>query len=223
MKRDFTFIDDIVQGVIRTLDRVAEPDPAYNADLPDPGRSNAPFRVFNIGSNNPVELMGFIEPSRMPWVKGRKTSCPCRTATCRPPMPTPTNSTPGPVSAGHPVRGGIGRFVEWYRSYYKLDFRRGRPALSPRPPRGADGALTVSLVLYRPDARPAAGDAGRPGHGQPGADPSPDLFLIDNGGSAAALAGPAARRLDVHVISGHGNVGFGAATTSASTAPATST
>ncbi len=61
MKRDFTFIDDIVQGVIRTMDRVAEPDPAYNADLPDPGRSDVPFRVFNIGNNNPVELMAFIE------------------------------------------------------------------------------------------------------------------------------------------------------------------
>ena len=61
MKRDFTFVDDIVQGVVRTMDRVAEPDPAYNADLPDPGRSNVPFRVFNIGNNNPVELMAFIE------------------------------------------------------------------------------------------------------------------------------------------------------------------
>ncbi len=61
MKRDFTYIDDIVQGVVRTLDRVAEPAAAYNADQPDPATSNVPYRVFNIGNNDPVELMAFVE------------------------------------------------------------------------------------------------------------------------------------------------------------------
>ena len=61
MKRDFTFVDDIVEGVIRTLDRVAEADSAYDANNPDPATSNVPFRVFNIGNNNPVELMAFVE------------------------------------------------------------------------------------------------------------------------------------------------------------------
>ncbi|HEY0943728.1 MAG TPA: NAD-dependent epimerase, partial [Opitutaceae bacterium] len=61
MKRDFTYIDDIVQGVIRTLDRTAEPDPAFNPLQPDPGRSSVPYRVFNIGNHDPVELMNFIE------------------------------------------------------------------------------------------------------------------------------------------------------------------
>src|SRR5574343_258937 len=61
MKRDFTYVDDIVQGVIKTLDHTAEPDATYNADAPNPSTSNVPFRVFNIGNNNPVELMSFIE------------------------------------------------------------------------------------------------------------------------------------------------------------------
>src|SRR5574343_612298 len=61
MRRDFTYIDDIVEGVIRTMDRVAEPNPGYVPDEADPATSNVPYRVFNIGNNNPVELMSFIE------------------------------------------------------------------------------------------------------------------------------------------------------------------
>src|SRR5574340_82948 len=61
MQRDFTYIDDIVEGVIRVLDRPAEPDAGFDADQPDPGRSRAPYRVFNIGNQGPVELMAFIE------------------------------------------------------------------------------------------------------------------------------------------------------------------
>ena len=60
MQRDFTFVDDIVEGVIRVMDRVAEPNPAYISDTPDPGTSNAPFRVFNIGNHNPVQLLDYI-------------------------------------------------------------------------------------------------------------------------------------------------------------------
>jgi UDP-glucuronate 4-epimerase len=60
MQRDFTYVDDIVEGVIRVLDRVAEPNPAYVSDTPDPGTSNAPFRVFNIGNHNPVQLLDYI-------------------------------------------------------------------------------------------------------------------------------------------------------------------
>ncbi|MDP3578648.1 NAD-dependent epimerase, partial [Methyloversatilis sp.] len=60
MKRDFTYVDDIVEGVIRVLDRTAEPNPAYVSDEADPATSNAPYRVFNIGNNNPVQLLDFI-------------------------------------------------------------------------------------------------------------------------------------------------------------------
>ena len=59
--RDFTFIDDIAEGVIRTSDKIAEPDSAWRADAPDPATSNAPFRLYNIGNNSPVKLEAYIE------------------------------------------------------------------------------------------------------------------------------------------------------------------
>ena len=61
MQRDFTFVDDIAEGTIRVMDRAAEPNPAFDSDRPDPGSSRAPYRVYNIGNNQPVELMTFIE------------------------------------------------------------------------------------------------------------------------------------------------------------------
>ena len=60
MRRDFTYVDDIVEGVIRTLDRIAEPDPAFDPMQPNPGTGSAPYRVFNIGNHDPVELMEFV-------------------------------------------------------------------------------------------------------------------------------------------------------------------
>ena len=59
-KRDFTYIDDIVEGVVRTLDRVAAPDPSWDSSHPDPASSSAPYRVYNIGNNNPVDLERYI-------------------------------------------------------------------------------------------------------------------------------------------------------------------
>ena len=122
MKRDFTFVDDIVQGVVRTMDRVAEPDPAYNADLPDPGRSNVPFRVFNIGNNNPVELMSFIEAIEdAVGVKAEKNFMPLQDGDVPATYANTDelNAWTGFVPAT-PVPVGIGRFVEWYLSYYKV-------------------------------------------------------------------------------------------------------
>ena len=60
MRRDFTFIDDIVEGVIRTSDHTAQPNPDWNSDAPDSATSKAPYRLYNIGNNNPVELMHLI-------------------------------------------------------------------------------------------------------------------------------------------------------------------
>src|SRR6185503_17967147 len=60
MIRDFTYIDDVVEGVVRVLDHIAEPDPAFNPDDPNPARSRAPYRIFNIGNNNPVPLLEYI-------------------------------------------------------------------------------------------------------------------------------------------------------------------
>jgi UDP-glucuronate 4-epimerase len=59
--RDFTYIDDIVEGMIRALDHPAEPDPAHNPEQPHPGTSSAPYRVYNLGNDQPVQLMRFIE------------------------------------------------------------------------------------------------------------------------------------------------------------------
>src|SRR4051812_19886820 len=61
MQRDFTYIDDIAEGVVRCLDTIPEPNPSWNGDNPDPGSSLAPYRIYNIGNNNPVELMRFID------------------------------------------------------------------------------------------------------------------------------------------------------------------
>jgi len=61
MKRDFTYIDDIIEGVVRVMDRIPAPDSKWNGDNPDPSTSFAPYRIYNIGNNNPVELMRFIE------------------------------------------------------------------------------------------------------------------------------------------------------------------
>ena len=122
MKRDFTFVDDIVEGVIRTLDRVAEADAAYNADSPDPGTSNVPYRVFNIGNNNPVELMAFVEAIEdAVGKKAEKNFMPLQDGDV---PATYANTDALNAWTGFkpetPVPVGIGRFVEWYRNYYKV-------------------------------------------------------------------------------------------------------
>jgi UDP-glucuronate 4-epimerase len=122
MQRDFTYVDDIVEGVIRVLDRVAEPNPAYVSDTPDPGTSNAPFRVFNIGNHNPVQLLdyiGCIEDAL--GMQARKNLLPLQDGD--------VPATYADVDAlrdwvgftpATEIRNGVGRFVEWYRGYYKV-------------------------------------------------------------------------------------------------------
>ena len=119
-RRDFTYIDDIVEGVIRTLDNVASPNPDWSGDSPDPGTSLAPFKIYNIGSNNPVELLRYIEIIEdCLGKKAIKNMLPMQ---------------PGDVPATYAdvedlildvdykpttrVEDGIAQFVEWYRSYY---------------------------------------------------------------------------------------------------------
>jgi len=121
MQRDFTFVDDIVEGVIRVLDRIAAPDPAYRSDQPDPGTSNAPYRVFNIGNHNPVHLLDFIgciedalgrqaQKNLLPLQDGDVPATYADVDALR----DWTGFTPATD-----IRTGIGRFVEWYRAYYK--------------------------------------------------------------------------------------------------------
>jgi UDP-glucuronate 4-epimerase len=122
MKRDFTYVDDIVEGVIRTLDHVADPDPAFDALQPNPGTSNAPYRVFNIGNHDPVELMSFVgaiedalgmraEKNFLPLQDGDVPATYADTAA----LGEWTGFAPATS-----VRDGVGRFVSWYRDYYKV-------------------------------------------------------------------------------------------------------
>jgi UDP-glucuronate 4-epimerase len=122
MVRDFTFIDDIAQGVVRTLDRIATADPAFDAAAPDPARSNAPYRVFNIGNNAPVQLMEFIEAIESALgTTAKKNFLPLQDgdvpATCADvsELEAWTGFRPGT-----PVREGVARFVRWYRDYFRL-------------------------------------------------------------------------------------------------------
>jgi UDP-glucuronate 4-epimerase len=122
MQRDFTFVDDIVEGVIRVLDRTAAPDPAYRPESPDPGTSNAPFRVFNIGNHNPVQLLDYI--GCIEDALGRKAE-----KNLLPLQDGDVPATYADVDAlrdwvgftpATDIRTGIGRFVAWYREYYKV-------------------------------------------------------------------------------------------------------
>ena len=119
--RDFTFIDDIVEGVIRTLDKVAAPNPDWNGMQPDPGTSTAPYRLYNIGYNNPVELMYFIECIEKALGKtARKNMLPMQ--------PGDVPKTFADVDAlvadigfqpKTPIEVGVQRFVDWYRDFYR--------------------------------------------------------------------------------------------------------
>ena len=87
--RDFTYIDDIVEGVIRVSGRIAEPDSAWRADTPDPATSNAPFRIYNIGNNSPVTLESYIEAIEQALGrKAKRSSFRCKRAMSRTPMRT---------------------------------------------------------------------------------------------------------------------------------------
>jgi len=122
MIRDFTYIDDIVEGVVRVLDRVAAPDLSWRGDQPDPARSYAPYRVFNIGNHQPVLLLDCI--AMLEECLGRKA-----TMNMLPMQPGDVPSTMADVRELEEVTGfrprttlkeGIARFVEWYRSYYRV-------------------------------------------------------------------------------------------------------
>ena len=122
MKRDFTFVDDIVEGVIRTLDRTAAADAAFDSNKPDPGRSNAPYRVFNIGNHNPVQLMDFVAAIEDTLgVTAQKNFLPLQDGDV-PATYADTealNAWTGFAPATS-VKDGVARFVAWYRDYYRV-------------------------------------------------------------------------------------------------------
>lgn len=120
LKRDFTYIDDIAQGVIMTMDRVPEGEPGWTVETGDPARSSAPYRLYNIGNSDPVELGRFIEA--------------LETAMGRPAIKEYVDMQPGDVLATYadvsdlekevgfrpstPIEEGISRFAEWFKGYY---------------------------------------------------------------------------------------------------------
>ena len=121
MQRDFTYVDDIVEGVIRVLDHTAESDPEFNADQPDPGRSKAPFRVFNIGNHSPVQLMDYIGAIESALgMEAKKNFLPMQDGDV--PATYADTSELNAWTGFQPdtsVKDGVARFVAWYREYFR--------------------------------------------------------------------------------------------------------
>ena len=120
MVRDFTYIDDIVEGIVRVIDLRARPDASWSGGSPNPATSSAPYRVFNIGNNTPVQLMRYI--GVLEKCLGRKAQ-----VEMLPMQAGDVAATQADVSAlesavgyrpGTPVEVGVPRFVEWYRAYF---------------------------------------------------------------------------------------------------------
>jgi len=121
-RRDFTYIDDIVEGTIRVLDRIPEPNPDWSSDQPDSATSYAPYRIYNIGNNEPVELLRYIEVlEECLGLKAEKNLLPLQ--------PGDVPDTYADVSdlvrdTGYKpettVEEGIRRFVSWYKDYYEV-------------------------------------------------------------------------------------------------------
>jgi UDP-glucuronate 4-epimerase len=120
-RRDFTYIDDIVGGVVAALDRIAAPNPAWDSDRPDPATSRAPYRLYNIGNNRPVELMHYIEV--LEDCLGRKSE--------KNLLPMQIGDVPDTWADAEdlvrdvgyrpatPVEEGVAKFVTWYLDYYR--------------------------------------------------------------------------------------------------------
>lgn len=120
MQRDFTYIDDIVSGVIKVHDKTAQPNPEWSGDRPDPGTSKAPFRVYNIGNHKPVELLHFIEVLESNLgTTAKKRMLPIQQgdvpATCADIKDLVKDVGFTPSTS---IEEGIPLFVEWYRNYY---------------------------------------------------------------------------------------------------------
>ncbi|MDA9779023.1 NAD-dependent epimerase [Rubripirellula sp.] len=122
MRRDFTYIDDIVEGIDRTSEQIATPDANWRSDQPNPASSNAPYRVFNIGNNTPVELNRFIECiEKALGMEAIRNLLPMQ--------PGDVPATYADIDAleaavgfrpATPIDVGIQRFVDWYRAYYNV-------------------------------------------------------------------------------------------------------
>ena len=121
-RRDFTYVDDIVEGVIRVLDKPAESNPNWDSDSPDPGTSKAPWRIYNIGNSQPVELMDYISALEKALGKRAKINL----------LPLQPGDVPDTYAnvddlieqfnykPSTSVEDGVANFVQWYRAYFKV-------------------------------------------------------------------------------------------------------
>jgi UDP-glucuronate 4-epimerase len=122
MERDFTYIDDIVEGVVRVIDHVAEPNPAWSGDAPDSATSYCPWRVYNIGNNNKEKLMRYIEVlEECLGKKAEKNFLPMQKGD----VPATYADVSDLVAAigfqpATSIESGVRRFVDWYRRYYAV-------------------------------------------------------------------------------------------------------
>jgi UDP-glucuronate 4-epimerase len=122
MERDFTYIDDIVEGVVRVIDHVAAPNPAWSGDAPDAATSYCPWRVYNIGNNNKEKLMRYIEVlEECLGKKAQKNFLPMQPGDVPATYADVTDlvETVG-FQPATSIESGVCRFVEWYRQYYKI-------------------------------------------------------------------------------------------------------
>ena len=120
-RRDFTYVDDIVEGILAALDHTAAPDPSWNSDAPDPAASSAPYRIYNIGNQRPVELLRYIEVlERCLGRQAHKNLLPMQPGD----VPDTWADVEALASAtgyrpGTDLETGVKRFVEWYLEYYR--------------------------------------------------------------------------------------------------------
>ncbi|MEE4250948.1 MAG: NAD-dependent epimerase [Alcanivoracaceae bacterium] len=121
MQRDFTYIDDIVEGVVRVTDKTATPNPQWDSADPDPGTSSAPYRIFNIGNNNPVKLLDYI--AAVEKALGKKAQL-----EMLPMQPGDVAATCADIDAledavgyrpATPIEEGVANFIKWYQSYHQ--------------------------------------------------------------------------------------------------------
>ena len=122
MKRDFTFVDDIVEGVVRVTDLIPQSNPDFDTTNSDPSTSKAPYKIYNIGNNQPVELLKFIETiEEKCGKKAEKIFMPMQAgdvvATYADVSELMKDTGFSPAT---PLEVGIGKFVDWYREYYKI-------------------------------------------------------------------------------------------------------
>lgn len=119
MRRDFTYIDDITEGVVRILDKIAEPDPVFSHMNPNPAASDAPYRLYNIGNNQPVELMTFIETlEEVIGKKAQKNMLPMQPGDVRATYAQITDLVNQiDFKPETNLKDGLRKFIDWYRSY----------------------------------------------------------------------------------------------------------